>query len=250
MPWWKPKSGLTDSKFLSEEEVHEIIQEYMPDDTLELEDLAEWMGKDGFRGPTKRKQKNLIRKRGRLYNVVKPEYRDFTWANISLIQQYRVMVKSSFASFYTIGYSRKSPTPGSLAVKLNSINLQIMKLKTKLLCEHVFISINTAASDPIAARDHNDVELNLDDCSGNTQAMIKSITNSVGKVRLVIIDYRGLSINIDDLYQFIKINKNISELVVNIGHTVEVYSRHDLLYNGSVIGLFRGQTGLVRRSAE
>ncbi|KAI8388292.1 uncharacterized protein BYT42DRAFT_486207, partial [Radiomyces spectabilis] len=87
----KPISGVTDGMFLSENEVYDVIQQYMPSETLKQNDLAEWMSKDGFWGPAKRKQ-----------------YRDFTWDDICNIQQFRAMVKASLSSIRTSGYGRKS----------------------------------------------------------------------------------------------------------------------------------------------
>ncbi|KAG0163509.1 hypothetical protein DFQ28_011556 [Apophysomyces sp. BC1034] len=196
----QPIPGVTDIMFLSEQEVYEIVEQYMQNDTLKQEDLTEWMSKDGSWGPAKRKQTKKNRKRGRLYNVVKLEYRDFTWADISHIHQFRAMVKATHSSIYTIGYARKSPTPETLSAKEKTVSLQIYKLKTKLLCEDVFASIGTSAFDPIASRDYDRPELNLDDYSGNTQTMIQKITKSERKVRLVTIDYHGLTTNVDDLH--------------------------------------------------
>ncbi|KAI9488189.1 hypothetical protein BDB00DRAFT_964034 [Zychaea mexicana] len=81
----QPTSGVTDTMFLSKQEVYKIVQQYMQNDTLKKEDLAEWMSKDGFWGPAKRKQTKRVRKHGRHYNVVKLKYRDFTWTDISNI---------------------------------------------------------------------------------------------------------------------------------------------------------------------
>lgn len=66
----KPISNMTGSTYLDEIEVHKTIQQYLPDDTLTVAVLAEWMGKDHFWGTTKRKQSKRIRKYGRYYNLV------------------------------------------------------------------------------------------------------------------------------------------------------------------------------------
>ena len=124
-------------------------------------------------GTTIRKQSNKKRKRGRLLNIIKREYRgntrkvsiffllkifflfclDFTWDDLSNIQEYRSLVKSSMATKCTVGYVRKSNTDEPDTTKKKLVNLQIYKMKTKLLCEYVSVSCNTSANDPIAERD-------------------------------------------------------------------------------------------------
>lgn len=201
----QPVSGVTDTMFFFfEQEVYEIVQQYMQNDILKQQDLAEWMSKDGFWDPAKRKQTKKIRKHGSHYSVVKLEPRDFTWADISHIHQFRVVVKATHSNIYMNGYARKSSTPETLSAKEKTVSLQIYKLKTKFLCEDVFASISTLDFDPIASRDYNRPELNLDDHSGNTQTMIQKLTKLERKVRLVAIDYRGLTTNVDDLHHFSK----------------------------------------------
>ncbi|ORE07095.1 hypothetical protein BCV72DRAFT_304932 [Rhizopus microsporus var. microsporus] len=163
----QPIPGVTDTMFLSEQEVYEIVQQYMQNDTL----------------------KQL-------------EYRGFTWGNINHTHQFRVMLKAIHSNIYTIGYARKSPTPETLSAKRKTVNLQIYKLKTRLLCEDVFASIDVSAFDPIASRDYERPELNLDYYSGDTQTIRQKITKSERKVRLVTTDYRGLTTNIGDLHHF------------------------------------------------
>ncbi|KAG0172635.1 hypothetical protein DFQ28_007651 [Apophysomyces sp. BC1034] len=240
--------GITEECFLSETEVHDLISAYIPDDTVTSDDLSCWMSKDGSWGLAIRKQMNKKRKRCRLLNVVKKEYRDFTWEDLSNIQEYRSLVKSSIASMYTVGYARKSNTNEPNAAKEKLVNLQIYKLKTKLLCEDVFVSYNTSANDPIAERDVTAPTYAFEDCSGNTQDLITKITKSPRRVRLVIIDYAGLTTNPDDMKLFISLNKSIREVVVDVGHKVHVYSRHDLLKNVNILNKFRCRRECVKRS--
>ncbi|KAG2218997.1 hypothetical protein INT45_007659 [Circinella minor] len=243
-----PIPGITEECFLSETDVHDLVSKYIPDDTVTSDDLSSWMSKDGSWGTTIRKQTNKKRKRGRMLNVVKKVYRDFTWDDLSNIQEYRLLVKSSVGTKYTVGYVRKSNTKEPDTTKKKLVNLQIYKMKTKLLCEDVFVSYNTSANDPISGRDATTPPYTFDDCSGNTQDLINKITKSARPIRLVIIDYAGLSTNPDDIKLFISLNKSIREVVVDIGHKVEVYSRHDLLKNINILNKFRCRKGCVKRS--
>jgi hypothetical protein len=72
-------------------------------------------------------------------------------------------------------------------------------MKTKLLCEDVFVFCNTSVNDPIPERDVTAPTYDFEDSSGNTQDLITKITNSPRRTRLVVIDYAGLSTNLDDI---------------------------------------------------
>ncbi|ORE06578.1 hypothetical protein BCV72DRAFT_121138 [Rhizopus microsporus var. microsporus] len=148
----------------------------------------------------------------------------------------------------TVGYERRPNTDEPDTTKKKLVNLQTYKMKTKLLCEDVFVSCNTSANDPITERDATTPPYTFDDCSGNTQDLITKITNSARQIRLVVIDYAGLSTNPDDIRLFISLNKSIREVVMNIGHKVEVYSRYDLLKNIKILNKFRCRRECVKRS--
>ncbi|KAI9282285.1 hypothetical protein BY458DRAFT_552508 [Sporodiniella umbellata] len=240
--------GVTEECFLSETEVHKLLSVYIPDDTVTSDNLSAWMSKDGAWGTTTRKQSSKKRKRGRLLNVVKKTYRDFTWDDLSNVQEYRSLVKSSMATKCTIGYVQKSNTNEPEVAKKKLVNLQIYKMKTKLLCEDVSVSYNTSANDPLAERDAAKLPYDFDACSGNTQDLIAKTTKSARQIRLVVIDYAGLSTNPDDIRLFISLNKSIQEVVVDVGHKVEVYSRYDLLKNIKVLNKFRCRRECVKRS--
>lgn len=42
-------------------------------------------------------------------------------------------------------------------------------------------------------------------------------------------DFADLSTNVKDLRRFIKINKKVSEVVADIVHKMEIYSRHEIV---------------------
>lgn len=121
-------------------------------------------------------------------------------------------------------------------------------MKTKLLCEDVFVSYNTPVNNLIAEQDATTPPYTFDDCSGNTQDLITKITKSARQIRLVVIDYAGLSTNLDNIKLLISLNKSVREVVVDIGHKVEIYSRHDMLKNISILNKFRCRRGCVKRS--
>ncbi|KAI9269616.1 hypothetical protein EDC94DRAFT_535908 [Helicostylum pulchrum] len=143
---------------------------------------------------------------------------------------------------------KKSNTKDPMTAKIKSVNLQIYKLKKKLLCEKVFASINTSANDPILSRDYNKFprsSRSLAGCIGDSQTMIDFITETNRKVRLVVIDFAGLSTNVDDLRHFIKNNRSISEVSVDESHKVNVYTRYELLHGDDIISKFNCRQGPV-----
>ncbi|KAI9267179.1 hypothetical protein EDC94DRAFT_602533 [Helicostylum pulchrum] len=86
-------------------------------------------------------------------------------------------------------------------------------MKMKLLCEDVFVSYNTSANSPMAERDATTPPYTF---------LITKITKSARQIRLVVIDYAGLSTNPDYIRLFISLNKSIREVIVDIGYKVEV----------------------------
>ncbi|KAI8093750.1 uncharacterized protein BX664DRAFT_260428, partial [Halteromyces radiatus] len=78
-------------------QIQRLLSAYIPDDTVTSDDLSAWMSKDGSWGTTIRKQSNKKRKH-------------FTWDDLSNIQEYRSLVRSSMATKCTVGYVRKSNT--------------------------------------------------------------------------------------------------------------------------------------------
>ncbi|ORE19516.1 hypothetical protein BCV71DRAFT_177509, partial [Rhizopus microsporus] len=107
--------------------------------------------------------------------------------------------------FVTIGYARKSKTKESKSAVENSLNLQIQKLKTKCLCEHVFVSWNTNADEKIEGRDlNNKTKYDIKNSAGNCQDLIEYISMSYKKIRLVVVDYARLSTNPDHIRMFFR----------------------------------------------
>ncbi|KAL0075784.1 hypothetical protein J3Q64DRAFT_1623060, partial [Phycomyces blakesleeanus] len=79
-----PIPGITEEYFLTETDVHDLVSAYIPDDIVASDDLSTWMSKDGSW--------------------------DFTWDDLSDIQEYRSLVKSSMDTKCTVGFVLKSNT--------------------------------------------------------------------------------------------------------------------------------------------
>ncbi|KAI7894412.1 uncharacterized protein EV154DRAFT_385875, partial [Mucor mucedo] len=115
------------------------------------------------------------------------------------------------------------------------------KLMKKLLCEKVFGSLNTSSSSDIISRDYNDDKKWLDEvtnCIGNTQDMIDELNICSRKIRLVTIDFAGLCTNPDFLRRFFKANKIVVELVVDLGHKVDMINHRQLFKEVDTVSVF------------
>ncbi|KAI8065873.1 hypothetical protein BC940DRAFT_222284, partial [Gongronella butleri] len=83
---------------------------------------------------------------------------------------------------------------------------------------------------------------------GNTQDMFETINQSSRKIRLVTIDFAGFCINTDDLRHFFHINKSVIEIVVDLGHKVEVFICRQILKNDEVLEKFNCRKLSIARS--
>ncbi|ORX44037.1 hypothetical protein DM01DRAFT_1340591 [Hesseltinella vesiculosa] len=243
--------GITDEVFLDEHQVHEIISSYLPDGAVSEFQLADWVAKDGLWGGTKRRRTSEGRKHGRVYHLVKEAHRDYTWIDLHNVHQFRRHVRLTETTICTIGYVRRSNTKDTTQAKMKSIELQSTKLKNKLLCEKIFGSYNTSSSSDLQSRDYNGNRKWLHDiqlCSGNTQDMHEFISSSNRKIRLVTIDFAGFCTNIDHLRKFFIVNKSVVEIVIDMGHKVEVYTRRQILKDDNVVAKFNCRIPCVNRS--
>ncbi|KAI8371798.1 uncharacterized protein BYT42DRAFT_501561 [Radiomyces spectabilis] len=94
--------------------------------------------------------------------------------------------------YHVVGYCRKSKTKEDGSSRQRLLRTMTDRLKERSLCEHVFVSSRSPASQPMQARDrHCRFDINmLRNASGNTQ------------VCLVVIDFAGLTTNVEDLKIF------------------------------------------------
>ncbi|RCI01656.1 hypothetical protein CU097_015961 [Rhizopus azygosporus] len=165
----QPVPGVTTEVFLGEKEVFDVVKKYFSDPMFTAEQLQGWMGKNcswGLQKEDKQRISGWFQSTTTKHNSLA-----FAWKDISNIREFRLLVRTTNNEFATIGYCRKSKTKESKSAVENSLNLQIQKLKTKCLCEHVFVSWNTNADEKIEERDLNkqkkyDIKNNAGDCQG------------------------------------------------------------------------------------
>ncbi|KAI9497253.1 hypothetical protein BDB00DRAFT_21555 [Zychaea mexicana] len=137
----EPVEGITETHFLDKEHVLQTVAVYLPDGAVNQNQLAEWMVKDGSWGGTKRKRIQHGRVSGRMYHLVQEAYRDYSWADLLNVHQFRRHVRLTNGTIFNIGYIRRSSTRDTSCAILKSMELQAIKLTRKLLCEKVYGSL-------------------------------------------------------------------------------------------------------------
>ncbi|KAG2201332.1 hypothetical protein INT47_001420, partial [Mucor saturninus] len=244
-----PIGSITHEEFLTEKDLYELVKPYFAETNFTCNQLNDWLGKEGSWGSTKRKIVNGERLRGRTLHVIRPELRDFLWNDISNVKEFRKSVRESRHKTATIGYVRKSKTTEKKEAVEKSINLQVAKMKKKLLCEDVFASCRANADDKIDDRDIKSTMIyKVSHVHGDCQDMLDYITMSNRTVRLVVIDYAGLSTNPDDLKEFVRKHKQLKEIAIDEGQKMAVFSRHELLKDEKLLQKFNCRIGSVKRS--
>ncbi|KAG2229246.1 hypothetical protein INT48_000555, partial [Thamnidium elegans] len=88
-------------------------------------------------------------------------------------------------------------------------------------------------------------ELELIDCSGNTQDMLSFFAGSIKNICICVTDYASLTNDPNDLYNTLKLFKSVKEIAIDLGDKVEVFERYKLLRdrNNTALRKFKCRTG-------
>ncbi|KAI9008893.1 hypothetical protein CLU79DRAFT_711406 [Phycomyces nitens] len=76
----------------------------------------------------------------------------------------------------------------------------VHNLRTRLIVDKVFVSKSSAASQPFDKRDTNATI--TEGTNGTTKDFIKFLSKTQNKVVLIVLDYAGLTTNVEDLKEF------------------------------------------------
>ncbi|KAG0739092.1 hypothetical protein G6F57_011518 [Rhizopus arrhizus] len=124
-------------------------------------------------------------------------------------------------------------------------------LKVKCLCEKVYVSPICSASSFLLERDFSNNTATLLDKikfkDGHFQDLVMLAKSSSVNIRLVTLDYAGLTIDPEDLLKLIKKLKSIKEIVIYEGHKFEILSRQQLLH-GAAAKKFDCRAPPIKRS--
>ncbi|KAI8388004.1 uncharacterized protein BYT42DRAFT_543383 [Radiomyces spectabilis] len=198
---------LFDKKFVTSDVIKDIITHHFHVQVT-TETVSHWIGRDGWLGSTTRHRINGKVERGRWAYVMKTKFQDYIQRDrVSSHKKYLKYLKKAGADLVTVGYARKSPGKESCAVRVRCLQLMINKLRTRYRCAKIFVSPSCYAYDRFDERDlkdEPDIINNLKFIKGTMQDLIVRLNTKQQPIRLVILDYAGLSTNVSDIHHFIK----------------------------------------------
>ncbi|KAI7896050.1 uncharacterized protein EV154DRAFT_493345 [Mucor mucedo] len=127
------------------------------------------------------------------------------------------------------------------------------KLKTRSLADRVFVSPNSSANDPFNQRDEKKPVEMMSHliANGDTQDMLRYISDKEKKIILVAIDYAGLTTNCEDLKSFLSTYSSVKEIVIDqilSKNKVRMYTSGELLNNEEKLKEFDCRKNCLQRS--
>ncbi|KAG1138995.1 hypothetical protein G6F37_005182 [Rhizopus arrhizus] len=182
-----------------------------------------------------------------IWNLLKDEINEFATAidNVKNVNSYRAFAHVDAEKWMIVGYARKSISKEDDSVRHRLLTSMITKFKTKLLCCKVFVSPFSNSDTEFEKRDRNAQASKFIESLKCDNTMEASETRMI---RLVAIDYAGLTTNLEDLRSFVSKHKCIKEIIIDKGHRVEVISRKRLLKDDQILQLFRCRVKAVNHS--
>ncbi|KAI9009016.1 hypothetical protein CLU79DRAFT_497023 [Phycomyces nitens] len=127
----------------------------------------------------------------------------------------------------TIGYARKSHTNESKSARLRILENMMAILVDPCRCSKIYVTPICAANSPLLERDlkHSTLSKELHHAHGDMQDLISYAKTGVRPIRLVVLDYAGLTTSPQDLFGFIKTLPMIMFVVVYHGYRFKSFSR-------------------------
>ncbi|KAG0978260.1 hypothetical protein G6F28_012191 [Rhizopus arrhizus] len=221
--------------FLTNEGIWNLLKDEINEfgDACTSKQLAKWIANDGNWGQLERQQADGARSRATVID------------NMKNVNSYRAFAHVDAEKWMIVGYARKSISKEDDSVRHRLLTSMITKLKTKLLCCKVFVSPFSNSDTEFEKRDRNAQASKFIEslkCDGTMEA------SETRMIRLVAIDYAGLTTNLEDLRSFVSKHKCIKEIIIDKGHRVGVISRKRPLKDDQILQLFRCRVKAVNRS--
>ncbi|ORX42678.1 hypothetical protein DM01DRAFT_1330024 [Hesseltinella vesiculosa] len=174
---------------------------------------------------------------------------------VTVMPKYQLFITNLKKEGYqVVGYARKSPGEEKVDDRIRLLKQMVGRLQERSLVDKVFISSFCKADDKIAERD---LEIGCDktrkfisEIDGTMQDLISYLATTK-KVCLVVIDFAGLSTNVEDLFCFIRNNGNIEKIIVDclpFENNVKVYERSSLLKDTEALHEFSYRQRFTQRS--
>ncbi|KAI9245017.1 hypothetical protein EDC94DRAFT_637933 [Helicostylum pulchrum] len=144
--------------------------------------------------------------------------------------------------YEVVGYTRKSKGEKDDIIRIRLLNLMLEKLKTRSLADKVFVSPNSEMKKkPVEMMSYLIA-------NGDTQDMLKYISDKEKKIILVAIDYAGLTTNCEDLKNFLSSVKEIVIDQILSKNKVRMYTSGELLNNEEKLKEFDCRKNCLQRS--
>ncbi|KAI8060211.1 hypothetical protein BC940DRAFT_312484 [Gongronella butleri] len=213
--------GVSRRIFMDSRAVFRTLAPYFKPGALKNGPLSRWMGYDRRWGKAKTTYQGGQSKKGRYYNIVRQEYRDFKWT--PSVENCRQRIRNMATTHVTIGLAPNAPNSLSAEAKKKALELMAFRLRHKLLCHNVFAF--SASGVP--------------GIDGNLQDLGKLLQKEHRKVRLVAMNFADQFDNIVQLKAFLTVNSRLDEIVVDLGKQVHVYKRKDLNNDVKLVKLLR-----------
>ncbi|CEP11880.1 hypothetical protein [Parasitella parasitica] len=232
---------------LSKASVLHILKQTTSKDDIQIHQVDQRIGSDGIFGRSVRlPSAQGMKKHGRWLWVLKEEYH----APMNGHALYVRHIQAS-SSIITIGYARKSHCSEPKDARIRLLQEMINKLRSRCLTRKVYVSPRSNASMAFEQRDKNESNVSaieeLTHCAGSTQDLIHRLRTNTKPMRLVVIDYAGLSTDFSDIQElFMKYNQFV-ELIGDLDFIFDLVSRQDILTDKGVSAKFNCRIGPKKR---
>ncbi|KAI8988607.1 hypothetical protein BDF20DRAFT_999000 [Mycotypha africana] len=232
-------------------ELFDLVKIFMPNivDIHSPAQVTDWLSKDGRFGYSQVARVGSKREKRRSLWIIKQDHWDKVLKDTFNTKSFLEASMESHG-WINIGYARKSRTHDPVGNRIKSMQKMTDCLRIKCHCAKVFLSPMCSSGSKLCQRDTKP-NLNIMDGvrhkHGDMQDLIMFAKSTNFSVRLVVLDYAGLSTDPMDVRKFVKELKSIKELVVYHGHKFESIPRQNVL-RGNIINKFDCRPGCVKRS--
>ncbi|KAG0166085.1 hypothetical protein DFQ28_000675 [Apophysomyces sp. BC1034] len=240
--------------YLSQQALFDLLKDHMPNISsyCTARKVNDWISKESTLHRTKNMRQGHLQLKARPAWVLKQEFRENAIETVFNRHAFKQTVRNS-PGWTTIGYARKSVSNESTKKRTALLQTMIENLHINDLCEKVYVSPMCSVNSELMIRDYHrsatttTVLQQLRFQDGDMQDFIVFAKTTTVNIRLVVLDYAGLTTKPDDLRKFVKSIKSIKEIVVDKGHKLECFTRHKLL-NSDDIQKSNCRTANVKRS--
>ncbi|KAG1276792.1 hypothetical protein G6F66_012451 [Rhizopus arrhizus] len=208
--------------FLTNEGIWNLLKDEINEfgDACTSKQLAKWIANDGNWGQLERQQADGARSRATVID------------NMKNVNSYRAFAHVDAEKWMIVGYARKSISKEDDSVRHRLLTSMITKLKTKLLCCKVFVSPFSNSDTEFEKRDRNAQASKFIEslkCDNTMEDLLLYLALETRMIRLVAIDYAGLTTNLEDLQSF------VSKVKLSQACAFEQFFQLNAFYNDDII---------------